>query len=130
MAKKKNQKPIEVDAHLKYRCESCSSDHWLSLKQSQTKNFKVVCYCGKVFRPKQISRIKILYKSKIKKQKATAKPVQNIPNDLLQKCCKILENYGFDLNQCKKILNDSYTNNPTNDYVTLIKQSLASLQKE
>ena len=60
--KKKNLKPIDVDAHFKYRCpnDDCGSLYWISLKESQTKNFKIVCDdCGSIFIPKRIKDIHI-----------------------------------------------------------------------
>ena len=59
----KNQKPISLDVHLKYRCpnNNCGYEHWLSLLETQTKNFKIVCDCGTVFKPKKIKTLKIIY---------------------------------------------------------------------
>lgn len=65
MTKKNYQKPIEIDAHLKYRCPKCAYDHWISLIQAQTKNFKIVCDCKTVFQPRRIDKLKILYVKRV-----------------------------------------------------------------
>ena len=61
--KKKTERPIEIDAHLKYKCpnDSCGYFHWLSLQEAQTKNFKIVCDCGNVFKPKRIKTLEIIF---------------------------------------------------------------------
>jgi Holliday junction resolvasome RuvABC DNA-binding subunit len=61
--KKKNLKPIEFEASFKYKCPNndCGYHHWLYLKEVQTKNFKVVCECGTVFKPKRIKNLTIEY---------------------------------------------------------------------
>lgn len=63
--KLKNQKPIEVEVSLKYTCpnKNCNFNHWIFLREAQTKNFKIVCECGTVFKPKCIKKIDILYAS-------------------------------------------------------------------
>lgn len=61
----KLQKPIDADIHLKYRCKKCGIDHWLSFKEASTKNFKVVCYCGSVFKVKQLSGFKFKYEDSL-----------------------------------------------------------------
>lgn len=60
------QKPIDVDIHFKYTCpnDQCSNHHWISLGESKTVGFKVVCDCGFVFKPKPVSKIKICYRHK------------------------------------------------------------------
>lgn len=60
---KKLQKPIEADIHLKYRCNKCGLDHWLSYREASTKNFKVVCSCGSVFKVKRLVGFKLKYES-------------------------------------------------------------------
>lgn len=60
----KNQIPIEIDAHFKYRCPNpkCGLDNWISLKEAQTKGFVIVCYCEQVFTPQRIKSIDIVYR--------------------------------------------------------------------
>lgn len=124
---KKIQKPIEIDAHLKYRCPSCSVDHWISLNQATTKNYKIVCdYCSTVFKPKRISNIKIIYAAK-SKTKLSQSDILTIESDLLNQCVKVLVGYGFTVEESQKLVKDSYLKNPTSDIKQLIKNTLASI---
>lgn len=78
---KKLQKPIDADIHLKYRCKKCGMDHWLSFKEASTKDFKVVCGCGVVFKVKRLSGFKFKYKKYIvPKVVATQEQVQSTQN--------------------------------------------------
>lgn len=140
----KNQKAIEIDAHLRYVCKNpdCGYTHWLSLKEAQTKNFKVVCDCGVVFKPKQVLKVKIVYAKPKKKKEAepqTQAPMQQcfvnlsaiakeieLDIDTLNKCVKILVGYGFTKTESEQLLKNSFRNNPTDDCATLIKQTLES----
>jgi len=135
----KHLKPIEVDASFLYRClsENCGANHWLFLREVKTKNFKIVCDCGTVFRPKTIDNIKIKYSDKSKvKQKPNAnkdaiehnKSELRIPVDLLNKCVKILVQYGFENQEAKDILTKTYLINQTDNAVQLIELSLKSLE--
>lgn len=135
--KKKNLKPIDVDAHFKYRCpqSNCGYDHWLSLKQVTTKNFKIVCDCGSVFKPKLIKKIKILYKDivveKIQENTVTQKEKiveqVTIPLDLQQQCSKILIGYGFTNSECIELTQKAYSKNPANDVGALVKYIIKNL---
>lgn len=146
--KKKNQKPIEIDAHLKYRCPnpSCGYDHWLNLIESQTKNFKVVCYCGQIFKPKQIDKIKIKYcitnKKQTKKEQTQTEPIESIqqpaPVTVTQKpiserllfiCSRTLMNYGFTKSEAHELLKQSYILNPTEQPLELMNNTLIMIGK-
>lgn len=139
MMNKKSLKPIDTDIHLKYRCtnKSCEQDHWLSIKEAKTKNFKIVCDCGLVFKPKLVNKIKILYKSykpKIQKEKIQHQTIPQaqeqkieIDIDLLQKCAKVLIGYGFTSEESETLIKQSYTKNPTNDIASIIKNVLESI---
>jgi late competence protein required for DNA uptake (superfamily II DNA/RNA helicase) len=128
--KKSNQKPIEHDVHLKYLCKKCGQIHWLSLKESSTKNFKIVCYCGYVFSVKRTSSIKILYSKTTKTlpSKKTATTTESIPNDLLSKAAQILVSYGFTNKEASDLISKTYSLNPTQDIASLVKQSLSILR--
>jgi hypothetical protein len=124
----KSQKPIEVDASFKYKCpsENCDNEHWLFIRQTQVKNFKIVCECGLVFKPKQIKNIKIIYEKPTKKRKASEDIVDSISVDLLNQCAKVLSGYGFDLDESKELIKQSYDSCKTNDVGSLIKNALKS----
>jgi hypothetical protein len=127
----KNQKPIDTDIHLKYLCPntSCGYTHWLSLKETQTKNFKVVCDCGTVFQPKTVKKLKLIYlarkKSCSNQTKTSVATIDNeVPQDLLNKAKKILIGYGFDALEAENLIKDSFKQKPEKDCVKLVKNTL------
>jgi hypothetical protein len=133
----KNLKPIDVDSHFKYRCPEidCGYEHWLSLKQVSTKNFKIVCDCGSVFKPKKITKIKIVYEANSVKTQKEESVVKNepvvqsyeIPVDTENKCVKILAKYGFTHSESVELINKGYSKNPTNDATVLIRYIIKNL---
>jgi hypothetical protein len=123
MIKNKSLKPIDYDVHLKYRCPSCSQDHWLSLKQCQTKGFKVVCDCNEVFKPKRIDKFNISFHKK-KKPSSDTVDVETIPQKLLNNATQVLVGYGFSKAEAELLINKAYATSPTNSLGDLIKQSL------
>jgi len=141
--KLKNQKPIEIDAHFKYRCpkSNCGFDHWLSLKESQTKGFKVVCDCGYVFRPKRISKIEIVYanilsakKTDLEKPTKQDEPTQAIEKpkiavDLQNDCVKLLVGYGFTQEESLSLCEKAFEKNPVSSAGLLIKYILQNLEE-
>jgi len=136
--KQKSQKPIEIDAHFKYRCpqSNCGFDHWLSLKESQTKGFKVVCDCGYVFKPKRISKIKIIY-ANIQSAPKTEKPPEpekviekpKIPVDFKNTCVKLLVSYGFTKDESVSLCEKAFEKNPVTSSGLLIKYILQNLEE-
>lgn len=126
MTMTKKQRPVSVDASFKYICpnESCGCDHWLFLAETQTKNFKVVCECGCVFKPKTIDNIKILYK---KKRQNTPAKNTNISKTLLNQCCNVLVSYGFDKTEALSLLELTYSKHQIDNPKTLIKQTLLEI---
>jgi superfamily II DNA helicase RecQ len=126
----KNQKPTDIEAHIKYTCpnKKCKFDHWISLKEAQTKNFKIVCDCSTVFSPKPIQKILIKYKKfkkKIPKVESVEKTQHIISIDLLTKSSRIMETFGFKKNEADTLLSEFYKNNPINDYKELVQKTLA-----
>lgn len=126
---RKKQKPIELDAFLRYICNNkdCNTSHWLSLKETQTKNFIVVCTCGRTFKPKKIKKLKIVYDNTKPQEKSKEHTNEKVPIDIIDKCAKILIGYGFTETESVELLNTSYKKNPTNNCATLIKQVLESI---
>ena len=138
--KKKTQKPVEHDIHLRYLCPQCGDSHWLSYKEASTKNYKIVCDCNNIFMVKRILNFKLKYhnenlpKSKAKnettnvtEQKSERKE-QIIPVDILQTAVDSLLKFGFTKNEAKSLLTKIYNELPTNDIALLIKKSLESLK--
>lgn len=128
---KKNQKPIEYDIHLKYRCpnSNCEQIHWLSLLEAKTKNFKVVCDCGCIFKPKQVSNFKLLYNKQPKPSKIqhNKSDETQIDQTLLQKTIQILIGYGFTQQEANDLIVKTYSKSPTTDCATLVKNCLIIL---
>jgi len=146
MTKNKNCKPVEYDIHLKYICYNCGQVHWLSFLEASTKNFKIACYCGKVFQVKRVSAFKIKYikKSKILNKQATKPKTPKtydtlskekilhpdnqekikVPENLLNQCVKLLVNYGYGHKEAIDLISKSYQKKPTDNVVELIKQTL------
>lgn len=148
----KNVKPIEIDAHFKYRCPKCGWDHWISLKEAKTKNFKIVCDCNTSFKPKQIKNISIEYCIKNKSSKLTPtsqdsiqsnitsinntqsetkievveKPVIRnlLDKEILDKCSKLLISYGFTSNEAKTLINQAYEKTNSDNVGLLVKNAL------
>lgn len=143
---KKIQTPIEYDCHFKYKCPdpNCGYDYWISLKQACTKNFKIVCDCGIVFKPKRIKKIKPIYfQDSLASDKTTKKSdidvsseepievvkpeIKEIDQNLLSKAVKILIGYGFTSDEAKELLIKSYRKFPEPDCVKLIKYTLENM---
>lgn len=133
--KKKRLRPIDQDVHLKYRCHTCALDHWLSLKETQTKGFRIVCDCGEILKVKLIEKIEIVYQKIVKKEitpesrKSEELPKapetkETIPIDLLSQCCTILLGYGFDITEGENLIVSVFNEKPTYTCVDLIKQAL------
>lgn len=147
---KKNQKPIEYDAQFRYICPNinCGFDHWLSLKQCQTKNFKVVCDCGKIFKPKRISNIQIKY-LKTKKKESQSKidtitqtndtttvnteKIQDdsedivIPEYLEKTSIKLLCNFGFTDSEAVKLVNKAFKINPIDNVAIFVRYIIENI---
>lgn len=125
-----NQKPTSLDLHLKYRCPNieCGYYHWLSLKECQTKNFKVVCDCNTVFSPKRIQKVNIKYhKKKVSTQTLeieVEKTKKSIESSVLEKCSKILIQYGFTKSESEDLLNRSFEIVQTDDAGLIVKKCL------
>jgi hypothetical protein len=70
-------KPTDIDYYLQYVCPNslCKNHHWLTKKEAQVNNFKIVCDCGEIFYSLPINKIKVLYKKK--------KTIENTKNEPL-----------------------------------------------
>ena len=128
-------KPVEHEVHLKYLCPYCGDVHWLSFDEAATKDYKVVCYCKKIFSVKRVKKIKVLYASKPKAKpiikKEETKPTvqtQKINNSLLEKATSIMINYGFTKDEAISDITKTYNLNPIEDCIELVKQTLVSMR--
>ena len=139
--KTKNLKPTDISVNLIYRCPSCYNEHWLSLMEAQTPKFKVVCECGIIFAVKRVRDIVIDYEPKkepiikqeesivdIKPETVEVIEPKPYPNEkLLSKCVKILIGYGFIEDEAKNFVIDEYQNQPTDNCVELVKNTLTNI---
>jgi hypothetical protein len=135
--KNKRLKPIDQDVHLKYRCPKCSVDHWLSIRETQTKGFRIVCDCGEILKVKLVEKIEIIYQQTTKKEipplvavepqpqiEPVIEKIETIPLDLLSQCATVLLGYGFDISESEKLLVSTFNEKPIYTCVDLIKQAL------
>ena len=139
-----NQKPIEIDAQFKYRCPKCADEHWISMRQARVKNFKIVCDCDTVFKPKRIKTISIVYPSvkntksvettpvvetdEEKKKDLAVKPIRiPLQESIVNKCVKLLVKYGFTNTESKDLIDKAYDAIGVNDVGLLVKKALEIL---
>lgn len=125
------QKPTEYDVHLKYLCPKCGQSHWLSFKEASTKNFKIVCDCNTLFKVRRLETFKVKYVNSTiqtkKKTKTDTKPKSkdhSLSDTTLNKCIKILSQYGFSTYESKEMISKSYNEIQTEDIGILIKTAL------
>jgi hypothetical protein len=106
--KLKVQKPIEIDVSLKYKCtnKDCGFDHWLFLREAKTKNFKIVCDCGTIFKPKRIQNIEVVYAIKESVEKPVDKPEESGKMEDIE-CVSRAINMMISLGYSKKDAQDS-----------------------
>jgi hypothetical protein len=133
MKKIKTQKPVSHDISFEYKCHKCSMTHWVFLREVRVKNFKIICQCGKIIRPKRIKEIQILYyQGKRNSQNKTQTPCENtpfppvpkLPIDILEQCVKILESYGYSKSISKDMILKSFNQTLNKDIKKLISHSL------
>lgn len=135
----KNQKPIDSDIHLKYRCPKpkCGLEHWLSLKEAKTKNFKIVCDCGLIFQPKPIKNVRVSFKRKRKSKTRLVEPSQEpntnstpekVISPTVQKyCVDKLIGYGFTNVEALTFVSNAHNKFHTSDPILLLKYILQNL---
>jgi hypothetical protein len=136
--KKISLKPTKIEAHLQYICpnQDCGFDHWLTLRETQTRNFKIVCECGTVFRPKRVKDLDIVFAKKTNKAKTVSRPSKpssqtqkiTIPIDILNRSAIVLVGYGFTDNEARQMIQDCFDKTQSVDVSFLVKNSLESLR--
>lgn len=124
---KKSQKPTDFEVFLKYGCPKCGQEHWIKYLQASTKNFKVVCDCGVVFKVKQVVDFKVRYQQTSKKDHS--KSNTSVPVDILKQCVTILTGYGLDKNEAHALISKAYNTNPVDSVVELVKHSLVLMRE-
>lgn len=127
-----NQKPIELDIHLKYVCTQCGQTHWLSISEASTKKFKIVCFCGLVFGVKRVKDFKLLFHKKLRKDitknQEAPKPLPIIPTEILNQTMGVLVSYGFTKTEAKTMITKCYEALPIDNPTVLLKHILESIK--
>lgn len=129
----KNQKPSSLDIHLRYRCpnEQCYGEHWLTLLETQTKDFKVVCDCGTIFKPKRIKTVKLVYLKEKKKDDTKIEEANTLKDkdiSIIKKAIPGMVSFGFTEKESEDMLTKTYTKIPTEDISLLIKNTLLEVR--
>lgn len=132
----KRIEPAGHDIALKYVCPnpSCLFIHWTSLRESQTKNFKMVCECGTVFIAKRIRDVTINYIADEKKKDEDSLEVVENPSDdtieevgdlyFLEEAQKTLVKFGFEESEAEYMIFKEYEKSGSRNPATLVKMSL------
>lgn len=127
----KNLKPTELNVHLKYTCTTCSIDHWISLDESKTKGYLIVCDCGSILKVKLVHSLMVKFCKKKKSIKTTERDklveTNKIDVALLSKCCTILSSYGYEKSEIEPLIIKTYKDSPTADIKTLVKNTLMKI---
>lgn len=128
----KNLKPTEIDVSFKYICPNtnCNNEHWLFLRQVKTKNFKVVCECNTVFKPKHIKNIKVIYY----KNKSTKNKIDNVVNSdkthntdpVVVRAIGIMRSLGYSDKESELCINAAYDSATYSDPKILVKTAISN----
>jgi hypothetical protein len=131
--KTKSQKPIEIDVSLKYKCPNndCGFDHWLFLRQAKTKNFKIVCECGTIFKPKRIKTIEVVYAT-TESVKKTIDSVESsdtisVVPECVVRAIKMIVSLGYDKEDAQKHVMIIYNLEKITDAGTLVKKAISNI---
>ncbi len=111
----KNSKPVSHDTSLEYMCDNCRNTHWIFLREAQVKNYKIVCECNNIIIPSLVSTIYIEYLDSNIDNKIENSQVNEPPLDIMSSCGKILESYGYSVEESKNMICKSFqaTNSKT-----------------
>lgn len=121
-------KPVECDVHLKYICPECHNEHWISLLEASTKNFKIVCDCGTIFRVKRVLDLKLRYQ-KAKPAPTTKKTNIDIKtNSIAKQAVTIIQNYGFTKDEAEDLIVKCYDPNKNYCVSDLVKEALKTMR--
>lgn len=131
--KLKNQKPIDIDVSLKYICPNanCKFHHWLFLREAQTKNFKIVCDCGTIFKPKRIQNIEIVYaiKESVKKpvdESDSSAKIDQSP-EYVRRAINIMVSLGYSKEDAQSQVLEIFTKEKIEDPGVLVKKAILNI---
>lgn len=127
--KSKYYEPSGADVYLKYVCPNgdCLDVQWITLKESQTKNYKIVCdCCGKVYRPKRVKKINVVFdEDSVFKTENTTKPQQEKSDTkFLDDAINTLIRFGFDKSEATAMITQEWEKTGITNPATLVKLSL------
>ena len=127
----KNQKPIKVDVSFRYVCPNsdCGFDHWLFLREVQTKNFKVVCDCGTVFKPKRIKNIRIVYakSESVKTDIDKSNKSDTFDANIVSSAIKTMIQLGFSKQESLEAISSIDSKETFDDHILLAKTAISKL---
>lgn len=114
-----NQKPIDHDIHLKYKCPNseCGIYHWLSLKEAKTPHFLMVCDCGTVFESATVNDVNITF---LENNSGTNLDFQN-------ECIRILVNYGLSETESAYLFNKASHMYKADKPISLVRYILQNI---
>lgn len=127
----KYYEPSGADVYLKYVCPNgdCLDVQWITLKESQTKNYKIVCdCCGEVYRPKRVKKINVVFdEDSVSKAKNTDKPKpqeEKTDTKFLDDAINTLIRFGFDKDEATIMITREWEKTGITNPATLVKLSL------
>lgn len=128
---KKVLKPIEIDVSFKYICPNCGHNFWLFLREVQIKNFKIVCECGTISKPKRIKKIEIVYSDK----ESVTRPVDKIEcsgtiaeyPEYVSRAIKMMQSLGYSEADAQKNVLLVYNRDKIENPGILVKKAINNI---
>lgn len=142
-------KPASKDIYYEYVCPKCGCNHWINHKEACTKNFKIVCDCDIIIRPKRIIDTEIVYaQHKKPSSPSPVKPLENnetpiedivdhspdgkeeeaiLDDYVLSEASKILVGYGYEDNEADDLIRKAFELEKQNDISVLVKAVLKGI---
>lgn len=127
MKKTKKHKPSGLDVYLKYVCPNgdCLDVQWITLKESQTKNYKIVCdCCGKIYRPRRVKKVDIIFEDEQTKTLPRNKEPEQINTKFLDDAVNTLVAFGFTKQEASDMIMQEWKKTGTTNPATLVKLAL------
>lgn len=112
----KTAKPVDYGIDFKYICPTCEYSHWITMKESQTEGYKIVCDCDTIIEPLRIESIIINYSGSKK-----------IDQKIIKECNDILFSYGYDKSEIDICINKYLKDNPSVSVKEIVKYCLDNI---
>lgn len=135
-------KPASKDIYYEYVCPECGCNHWINHKEACTKNFKIVCDCDIIIRPKRIIDTEIVYaQHKKHSSPSPVKPLEDIVDHspdgkeeesilddyVLSEASKVLVGYGYEDNEADDLIKKAFELEKQNNISILVKAALKGI---